>query len=386
VRDIEDHLRQGGAEVRAGVGLSDFRVDLAVRRPGEAGWRAVLVDGPDWAGRESVSDRECLAHHELVGSKGWLGATMVYLPDWISSPDAVARDLLAGPPADDLPGPVSHERDDGPAAARGTAVVTARPATRPAVHTARHAAAPAASAPPRPLPNPAGIAPPRPTVLRPGAAARPTPVLADLPTPWPAPAERVPEPAPSPQSVFHAADEEWRYELGPADLDFQSRSNEERFSRQVREIVEAEGPILLSRLVRIAAHRFGLNKLHANREIELNNHVPGAYIRRSSNGERVAWPLPSAKSAMEWRGFRVPGDQRACEEIPAEELLNAMKYLVKRGRGIQREELVHRTATIFGWGRVGNKIRNRLESVITCACRDGALQATGDVIELPRTT
>ena len=51
--------RELGYEVGTGIGLSSFKVDLAVRKPGdEAGRLAVMVDGPEWASRPTVADRD----------------------------------------------------------------------------------------------------------------------------------------------------------------------------------------------------------------------------------------------------------------------------------------------------------------------------------------
>jgi len=96
--------------VRTRVGRSTFRVDLAVKKPGDALWRlAIVVDGPQWQARATVMDRDGAPEllHEMAG---WPLVGRVWLPGWLRNREAViARlvDLLENGPA-----PVSNEAID----------------------------------------------------------------------------------------------------------------------------------------------------------------------------------------------------------------------------------------------------------------------------------
>ncbi|WP_433320197.1 hypothetical protein [Micromonospora chersina] len=81
--DVAAALRDRGHEVRTSHGLSDFTVDLAVRRPGSARWQvAVMLDGPDWSARPTVADRD-LAPALLRTIMGWPEVVRFWLPAWI---------------------------------------------------------------------------------------------------------------------------------------------------------------------------------------------------------------------------------------------------------------------------------------------------------------
>ncbi|MET7969766.1 hypothetical protein [Micromonospora sp. NPDC005305] len=84
IRDeVAAALRDRGHEVRTSHGLSDFTVDLAVRRPGSARWQvAVMLDGPDWSARPTVADRD-LAPALLRTIMGWPEVVRLWLPAWI---------------------------------------------------------------------------------------------------------------------------------------------------------------------------------------------------------------------------------------------------------------------------------------------------------------
>lgn len=88
---IADALRERGYAVRSDVGLSDFRVDLsvAVARAPDAPVMAVLLDGPDWAARRTVSDRDGLPVEVLSRLMGWPAVERVWMPEWLADQEAV---------------------------------------------------------------------------------------------------------------------------------------------------------------------------------------------------------------------------------------------------------------------------------------------------------
>ena len=90
-------LRAAGCAVQTEVGLSEFRIDLAVAAPGrgEVPTLAVLLDGPTWAARPTTGDRDGAPVSVLAGLMGWPGVARVWLPAWLTDPDAVVRDLVS---------------------------------------------------------------------------------------------------------------------------------------------------------------------------------------------------------------------------------------------------------------------------------------------------
>ncbi len=89
-------LRAAGCAVRTEVGLSDFRIDLAVAAPGsgDVPTLAVLLDGPTWADRVTTGDRDGAPVSVLEQIMGWPAVARVWLPAWLSDPDEVVRDLV----------------------------------------------------------------------------------------------------------------------------------------------------------------------------------------------------------------------------------------------------------------------------------------------------
>jgi hypothetical protein len=83
--DVATELRNLGYAVHTDVGLSDFRVDITVGTADDAQQPlvAVLLDGPNWRARRTVSDRDGLPVEVLEGLMRWPGVERVWLPEWL---------------------------------------------------------------------------------------------------------------------------------------------------------------------------------------------------------------------------------------------------------------------------------------------------------------
>ena len=93
--EVADSLRARGLVVHTDVGLSDFRVDISIALP-EAPHRpqvAVLLDGPGWAARRTVGDRDGLPVDVLSKMLRWPAVERVWLPAWLADRDAVVQRL-----------------------------------------------------------------------------------------------------------------------------------------------------------------------------------------------------------------------------------------------------------------------------------------------------
>lgn len=93
---IAERLRAHGCGVRVDVGLSDFRVDLVVSPQAEPfePTMAIMLDGPAWARRRTVGDRDGMPGVVLRSMLGWPVVARVWLPAWLDDADAVVDDLL----------------------------------------------------------------------------------------------------------------------------------------------------------------------------------------------------------------------------------------------------------------------------------------------------
>ena len=94
VAQLAEALGDRGIEVRLDVGESAFRCDLALRRPGDRGYRlAVLVDTPARLASDPPYERLTTHHRALTGG-GWQVAN-VLTTEWYRDPESVLDHLAA---------------------------------------------------------------------------------------------------------------------------------------------------------------------------------------------------------------------------------------------------------------------------------------------------
>ncbi len=361
---VADALRAAGLLVRTEVGLSDFRVDLAVASREAGPWVAVLLDGPGWAKRATVADREALPSAVLAGSMGWPRVERVWLPSWLAERDRIVLRIVEA-------AQTAVSAEAAVPADRGTSVpefATDRPHSEVVGATGPGEPAKASLAPPPPPPAPSS--PPAP------------PSSPPAPPPLPAPAAA---PSASP------GDEDGAATFVPAattgwekDRDRLDHLADRRVAAAVRsvalEVIATESPIEESRLARIVGNRFGFQRVVAKRAAEIVGVVPDALRRESPLG---AFYWAEGTSPETFRTFRrtPPGVSRPLAEIAPEEIANAMAYLARLGHGIAQDELLKETAAVFDSRRLTPPVRSRLEAVLAWAVAESRLRVEGELIQ-----
>ncbi|MGR7026417.1 DUF3320 domain-containing protein [Geodermatophilus sp. URMC 62] len=407
--DVAAALRSRGLVVRTDVGLSGFRVDLSVARPSapDTPLMAVLLDGPAWARRATVGDRDGLPVEVLGGLLGWPAVERVWLPAWLRDREAVLDRLVAALPAAPavavpvavpvatVPAPVPvpvpvpvlasvpavEDADDLPAVAPvaprvlrsvGPAALAALPAGSPAepapgpvtltvvpapvetepvhtepVHTEPVQAEPVHTEPVRT--EPVATEPAAQPAGDEPATALPM-VVAEVAAP--------PRPAAERRSAAPGLDGELPFRPWsprPAgDRKALDQLADVRTARLVRRVllagVKAEGPVHRDRLARLAAGAFGLSRVGEARRDALLALLPEATV----DGEFV-WPESLDRAS--WTGFRrqAASSTRPLEHVAPEEVGNAMVAVCRAatdaGAVPTRDELFLRTTEVFGYRR-----------------------------------
>ncbi|WP_448616266.1 DUF4011 domain-containing protein [Modestobacter sp. URMC 112] len=344
--DVAATLRARGLVVRTDVGLSAFRVDLSVARPGAPGQPvlAVLLDGPGWAARETVTDRDGMPVDVLGRVRGWPAVERVSLGSWLADPGAVADRLGAAVAAAVGPAPAAPPAPL-PAAAAVPLLVEPPPVTVPPAAPASTAGATAAAAQSR------SAAPVRVTA-RP--AVPPATLAGERPfLPW------TPKPAGEPK-VFR-------------------RLTDPEVARQVRRVlaagIAAEGPVHRERLARLTAGAFGVARVNEARRESILALLPDP-------SAEFRWP-PGLDPAQ-WTGFRrqASSAERPLEHVHPDEIGNAMVALCRAGDGMTRDELFARTLAVFGHRRRHPVLLPYLEVALAHAVRASRVtrQPAGNLI------
>lgn len=345
--DVAAALRAEGLSVTTGVGLSDFKVDLAVGPPGKPPVLAILLDGPDWAARRTTNDRDGLPTAVLQHIMGWPMVMRIWLPSWLFyRGDVVATVCERAEIASRLPRHVGERR----------------------VSTGY-----AASGPPQDSQPSAGVGPqdgqplpgsePQDGQPRGGTDSQDSPATSGVPQESYAPF--VP-----------------RQEGGTGVLDGVSRRETRHTATAqaiMRRIVAQEGPVSVDRLTLLTARCFGLVRPPGYRIEELARVIP-ADLRRDPE-ERFVWP--DERDPMRWSGFRTWEavlKERPLEEIPLRELANAQVAIARSAMGIDLDELLKQTLTLFNGTRLTEVPRRRLMAALKVAQDRGHLHVSGDIV------
>ncbi|MGY1806893.1 DUF4011 domain-containing protein [Blastococcus sp. SYSU D00669] len=336
--EIAAALRARGLAVRTDVGLSEFRIDLSVARSSDPGTpaMAVLLDGPAWARRRTVGDRDGLPVEVLGGMLRWPVVERVWLPAWLADREAVLDRLVDA--------------------------VENAPADVPAD-------------PPPPIPLPA--APVEPAKGEPAkqVAALRASVTASVAVPPPAAAPK-PKPAPAKPAAPAALDGEtafvpWtpRTAGERAVLDELPAAKSARVVRRVLTAgIKAEGPIHVDRLVRLTAAAFGLTRVTEARKNAILSVLPP-----SAPADGWMWPDGVERSAYAVFRRQAASSERPLEHVPPEEIGNAMLALCRAAAGMERDELLTQAAAVFGCKRRTPTVTPVLEAALEAALAAGRL-------------
>ncbi len=359
--DIAEALRQRGFAVRTEVGLSDFTIDLVVAPGSDPGHDtggtdsggdtggsdpvlAVLLDGPGWAARRTVGDRDGLPVEVLSKLMHWPAVQRVWLPEWLVDRDVVL-DRLSDVVRDAVDA-VTAKR----AAAAGRTAQAARAETPPTV---------------------------TPPVAAPMPAAPDWPVGAnDQPVGVADPSEQNALPLRTGETVFAP----WvPGVLGPKEVldELPAPESAQRVYAAMISAIEAEGPIQLDRLIRLVAAGFGLHRVVAARHAALLAVLPAGLCTDQAAPEFV-WP-PSL-NPLTWQGFRSTpeGVDRSLEHISPREIGNAMVALCGAAAGMTEDQLWAGTLEVFGFSRRSASQVSRLDAALGLVLASGRLSRRSD--------
>ena len=343
--EMVELLRSRGLAVTPDVGLSDFRVDLqlALASAPDTPLVAVLLDGPLWAKRLTVGDRDGMPVDVLERAMRWPVVERVWLPEWLADPAAVADRLEKA------------ARNAKHAEVRQQVAVLEpeddEPELEPEVRREALLAGPIRAA--------ASAAPVAP------AAPRRAPAF-DVPARMP------PRSAPGNRQAFVP----WTpTRLGGVDvldnLDYYQGARQQVGSVMLYGI-KAEGPIHAERLAKLTAAAFDLQRVAGTR-------VRAILAVAPSNPDSGGFFWPPGVDPLAWPVYRADSDaQRPLEHVSEIELANAMRDLCAEAHGMEQDELWSETLRVFGYKRRTPAFLARLQTAFATGVATNRLVKASD--------
>ena len=312
-------LADSGYPVERSFGSSEYKIDLAVRNPDkpEDFLLAIECDGSSYAAQRTTRDREHL-RPSVLQSLGW-HTCRAWSVDWAFARKHAEQCLVRY--LDELKN------------------------------------APAATEPEPPPEPPAENA----EAVRPDAND-------------PAAQEEAP-PAPSPSvSQFRKEYRVWR-PSGKLNPDaFYEPESRTVIRQQIEEVIRTEGPVYESLLKKRIVKAWGFTRAGGNIAAVLQECLPRDLTTTANADEPVCWPKDV--SPADFRDYRVGtdrGSRRAIDEIPPEELANAMYEILVDFASCERDVLFRETIRLFGLNTLTAKARQYLEYAVAVLRNTGRL-------------
>ncbi len=383
-QDVAAALRSMGLEVAEDIGMSNFRVDLAARASTEHDWIGILLDGPAWAERRIVSDRDALPSHVLIGAMGWRHLEQVWLPAWIRSRSAVVQRIAdAAQRAVRQPEvPLVQRKGEGVSTVdtledsprsvqdvdgdldRELVPVDASP-TASERHEDHVLVAGSAGTGSRGSQAPVDVS---------GVAEFEEAVVPVVPEPF-----TVKE---STDDLYRPAPHRVAGDRAVLDT-ITASANKDLVLEHLEEIVSVEGPIEAQRLARLLANRFGLQRVQAQRQETILGCLPKERRNRTALGT-FYWP--EGMTPDEYTGYRrtsADGEKRRVTEIAPQEISNAVLDVLRSEGPSLTVDVMQALNDVFGFNRTGREIRERYGQVLDLMTGDGRLVRQDEVLALP---
>jgi hypothetical protein len=322
-KQILNSLREAGLNAVEEVGLSDFKVDIAIYDPKDSSKAllGILLDGLRWNSRETVSDRDCLSVSLLRDRMGWPAIERIWIASWLRNPkDEVERIKEA------------YEKvlKTGPTQVKK---VEKKINIEP-IYTSL---------------NPDEVQAGENLVDR---------LLQEI--------------------------EEWipMYPTVIAEKKYLDYLHDQGVRKAVSDIAvqltEAEGPVSSDRLAKFIGACFGFDRIVASRVSAINS-LPFTGQQRDDED----FLYPQGETYFTYKGWRrgTESSLRHVQDISLCEIANAMKAICEVAQGVRPEQLNKEVSRLFGVTKVSAAINQRLDAALAFGIKNGRLTRSGDYIQ-----
>ena len=156
---------------------------------------------------------------------------------------------------------------------------------------------------------------------------------------------------------------------------FYESSSRVRIAKMLEEVVSVEGPVCENVLRKRVAKAWGLSRITDNVNRVFDSCMPTSGTITSHDTGRVFW-APGQDPAA-YSDYRIPSDdensRRTLEEIPPEEIANAMCEVLSELGGCHQDELYREAIKCFGLSALTAKARKFLDIAFTSLQNSGRI-------------
>ncbi len=303
VKLIAERIREKGYEVNTNIGCSGYRIDIGVvdAKNKSRYILGVLSDGQNYNAAKTAGDRE-IVQYDVLRLLGW-NIYKVWSTDWWENPERVVDNLIRE----------INRIENLPPDSETKIVTTA--SVKPAIENN--------------------------TLNNSGANA----VLVE--------------------STKNRSTAAVKYEVCSLDIvkyatsdDFLLQSNRQRVCCQILDILSIEAPISKNLLCKRVLSAWGISRLGARISAHFDLLFSTLQLKSTLQDDRVVF-WNRDQIPVEYSGYRIPAEEsqkRDAEDIPVEEVTNAIREILTNQISLPKEELIKETARVFGFARAGNSV------------------------------
>lgn len=163
--------------------------------------------------------------------------------------------------------------------------------------------------------------------------------------------------------------------MGTAESFYESQTKK-KIEKAVRTVLEKEAPVSRRLLLRRILEAWGIARAGARVESIFTDALKGIG-KKTTRDESMEFLWRQDQIPSEYAVYRVGEEEdgrRSMDDIPSEEILNALKEVLKEQVSMAAPDLIRETAKKFGFSRMGNVIENAVGYALKKGIGGGALK------------
>ncbi|MBD3920951.1 DUF3320 domain-containing protein [Paenibacillus sp. PR3] len=337
---IAEQLREQGYKVDLHVGTSGYRMDLAIVDPTDPGHYvlAVLTDGMSYREGATARDREVL-REQVLRQLGWR-IHRVWSLDWLDNPAKVIGQIVHAIQAAQM-----EERSSEIRLKKDSAYAEIL-----------------SKLPRQPVASEAEAAPSPPTSSTTVNVASTTSQIS--------------------AAAGHVGSQQtWRMPYKSVTLGRVTLPAEEIYNpinartvrKQIQQVVQGEGPISRSLLVKRVLQSWGVTRTSSRVE-RLVDELMRDLELQTTTFEETLFYWPPELDPKRYEHFRVAEDEqerRSAEDLPPDEVANALKELLFNQGSLPVEDITRETVKLLGYSRSGSALERAVQAGLQVAISRG---------------
>lgn len=325
-------IRNSGYEVHTHIGCSDYKIDIAIvdRRDPDRYILGLLTDGRNYYNANTSKDRE-IVQMDVLAMLGW-NIHKVWSTEWWEHPERVKNGILeAIANAEANPQPLTHSMEVKESIHLSDDINTFSKATQEPVEIE----APLASG----------------NTSNDIQSVKIVYEICQLP-------------------IVSSISSE----------DFLSPVHRELIRSQLLQVLEVESPISKNLLCKRVLAAWGISRMGSRLNTHFESLFDNAGLKSIKNGSNHYFWKPNHEPAT-YSIFRITVDdagKRDADDLPPDEVANAVKEVLKNQVSLLHPDLIRETAKLFGFARVGGNIENAMTLGIAKAIEKGFAKWSGE--------